>query len=192
MLWILSALILIGFSFFIYSQIQDLPENQMTAKCLPMLYGMSSSVAIGVLFGTIMPNELGMATILSIIVSFSFILLLFLKSPMVAMIEAGAASFMGALMGAMLGVMLKEGEAALIIIMVDAIFLLSSFLIYHIVKKYQSSKRRFTSNLLIVSATLSLGLILLTGFSYMLKNDELPIETNDHHHQGLVRFNQVL
>ncbi|WP_312097577.1 hypothetical protein [Niallia sp.] len=183
MLWILSALIILGFSLFIHTQIQDLPENQMTVKCLPMLYGMSSSVAIGVLFGTIMPTELGMATILSIIVSFSFVLLIFLKCPIVAMIEAGASSFMGALMGAMLGVMLKEGEAVLMIIMVDAIFLLSSFIIYYIVKKYLPSKRRFTFNLLIVSATLSLGIIFLIGISYMLNSDELPIETkNSHHH----------
>ncbi|MED1440089.1 hypothetical protein P4U23_16305 [Aeribacillus composti] len=136
MLGFISLLMVIVFSIYFYlNYVKMEMRHPDTAKCIPMLLGMTGGLAVGLVFGIWFPEMLAVSTILSILASAGTTWLIGTKFGVNCQIEAQASSLMGAVMGAMLGVMLGADEVTLMLIAFDIIYLLSFFSITKILEK---------------------------------------------------------
>ncbi len=95
-----------------------------SGKCVAMSYGMISGTAVGLIAGIYMQGELAYSTVLSI--GISAILGFFVGRifGLNGIVEALAASFMGAMMGAMLGEMLTPSNQLFMVIVMDLMYAL--------------------------------------------------------------------
>ncbi|WP_112179793.1 MULTISPECIES: hypothetical protein [Paraliobacillus] len=125
---ITSLITVILFSFFFYLSIKSASSESIKSlgKCVPMVLGMTSSVTIGLIIGVWIPDFLAIATIAAITVS-SLVSFLFVKRFGInGIMEAQAASFMGAMMGAMLGVMLTSTTEVVLMLVASILFFIVS------------------------------------------------------------------
>ena len=145
MLIICSFLIVIisnlSFSIFIRPA-TSCQENHALNKCIPMLLATTSSLTNGILIGTLLPNQLAFATILSILLSAVLAVFIGQKFGINGLIEAQSSSLMGAMMGAMLGVMLSPDEVTLMVIAMDSLLLVSVFGAILLTSRFLEKKQR--------------------------------------------------
>ncbi len=99
--------------------------TKMTSKMTGMILGMTSSTLIGLIMGILLQGNFAKSTILAIIISFVFALLIARPFGSMASTEALCSSLMGGMMGAMVGEMLPSQDINLMLFFIDTIFIVS-------------------------------------------------------------------
>lgn len=156
-------------------------------KCISMSLGMVSSTLLGLIFAQFMPGELAYSTFLAILVSMIIAYFIGKCFGVSGIIEAMAASFMGAMMGTMLGDMIPEKDLTFMMIALDLIYLGTVVTFMFMINKEHGKENRVKG---ITTAPLFLSLILflsMIGFVATIeggtqginKNPEMMVE---HHH----------
>lgn len=123
MLLVSSLLLFVGTVFFYRNGRKTKAYiNGMLGKCVAMFYGMVTSTGIGLILTFLMPGDLAVSTVLSVLVAFLFAFLIGGLFGLVGILEASAASFMGAMMGAMLAAMVPPAREAFILLSMDLFY----------------------------------------------------------------------
>lgn len=188
MLFVLSLVIVCGYSFYFFISLRSEHHNgnQRFTKCIPMLLGMMSSLPVGLVIALYMPTKLALSTIIAVIVSAFLAFLVGRGFGISGIIEAVASSLMGAMMGAMLGAMLAENEVTLMVVAMDSLYLITILGVMILLKKENILKRQNIQLKMLsfyLTLVLSGSLIGLTALVQMITN-EVPVEVQvqQHHH----------
>lgn len=170
MLLIVSLIMVLGYSAYFYkiTRGQNDKKDSSLSKCMPMAFGMTSSVTVGLVIATWIPQKLALTTILSMLLSALIAILIGAGFGISGIIEAQASSMMGAMMGAMLGVMLAPQEMVLMVMALDVVFLLSFYLITWILTKTLVDKQKTILHkrpaIYYMTFVLSISIICSVGF----------------------------
>lgn len=153
-----------------------------------MLLGMTGSMTIGTVFGIWLPHQLAVSTILSIVISAGIAVLIGAGFGLNGHIEAQASSLMGSVMGAMLGVMLLPNEQIIMIIAMDALYLISLFFTTFILEKDASIKGKIhlKGKLLSILYAISLLIICIAGtleITHINPEEEKEPAVSHHEHE---------
>lgn len=188
MLVAISLLMVFGHSiyFYILSKSKKQNSNSSLATCIPMVLGMTSSVAIGLMTAIYFSKMLAVSTILSIILSAVLAFAIGHGFGLRGILEAQAASLMGSMMGAMLGVMLSANEITMMVVAVDLIYLGSMYSMILLLNKDSSitkqsvlkSKSPFFYLTMVVSVVVIVAVALLQIDSTKV----IEVETIKQHH----------
>jgi glucan phosphoethanolaminetransferase (alkaline phosphatase superfamily) len=190
MLLLISTIMIVAYTiyFCIYAGAKKQYVSPASGKCISMSLGMVGSTTIGLILALLFPGELAFSTVLSIAVSFIAAYFIGKIFGLSGIIEAMAASFMGAMMGAMLGDMMPENRETFMIIAMDIIYLISVISLMLMmnkesVKENQMLKKAKTAPIFL-SLVISLSVI---GIAATMEGsaqgvNENPESGQEHHH----------
>ncbi|TWT01545.1 hypothetical protein [Planomicrobium sp. CPCC 101079] len=163
MLMLISALLLVVCALFFYWNGQKMKAhiNAAMGKCVAMSYGMVSSTAIGLIVTFLLPGDLAVSTVLSVFISFLSAFGIGRLFGLVGIIEASAASFMGAMMGAMLAAMVPPARELFIVISMDLFYVFVVFGLLYIMGQEAAKTANVKRNLRL----LPFAMVLLSAVS---------------------------
>lgn len=170
MFQIVSLIMVLGYSAYFYKTTRRRNDKIVSSlsKCVPMAFGMTSSITVGLVIAAWIPQMLALSTILSILFSAIIALLIGAGFGINGIIEAQASSLMGAMMGAMLGVMLVPEEMVIMIATMDLLYLVSFYLLTWALMKSVVDKKETVlyrrPGIYYMSFVLSVSIIGTTGF----------------------------
>ncbi len=185
MLLIVSLLMVVGYSiyFLINSRAKDHKVNSSLAKCIPMMLGMTGGTTIGLVIASWIPDRLAVSTILAIVFSMGTAFLVGAGFGLSGLIEAQASSLMGAMMGAMLGVMLSADEMILMVMAMDAIYLVSIYAMILMLSKDSMARKQSVLKSKPASFYVTFLLsICLIGTVGILQKENIKVEVDTMHH----------
>jgi glucan phosphoethanolaminetransferase (alkaline phosphatase superfamily) len=189
MLLLISTIMIVAYTiyFCIYAETKKQYVSPTSGKCISMSLGMVSSTTIGLILALLFPGELAFSTVLSIAVSFIAAFFIGKIFGLSGIIEAMAASFMGAMMGAMLGDMLPENREAFMIIAMDIIYLISVIFLMLMMNKEAVKENQMLKKAKIAPIFLSLVISLsVIGIAATMESstqgvNENPESGHEHH-----------
>ncbi|PMC37879.1 hypothetical protein CJ195_09735 [Bacillus sp. UMB0899] len=186
MILISSALLVAYLTFYIlivYPKKQNI--TKMTSKMTGMILGMTSSTLIGLIMGILMQGNFARATILAIIISFVFALLIARPFGHMASTEALCSSLMGGMMGAMLGEMLPSQDFSLTLFFFDTIYIVSMAYMLLLIKKEGFEQRKVPQKKTRPSFSFILSIIipvLIVGVFNFIDQKAEPIQKDEVNH----------
>ncbi|TWT25272.1 hypothetical protein [Planomicrobium sp. CPCC 101110] len=182
MLMLISSLLLVVCTLFFYWNGQKVKAhvNAAMGKCVAMSYGMVSSTAIGLIITFLLPGDLAVSTVLSVCISFLFAFGIGRLFGSTGIIEASAASFMGAMMGAMLAAMVPPARELFIVVSMDLFYVFVVFgLLYMMGREAEK-----TANVKIQLRLLPLAMLLLSTVSAAGIGTAVAADANGNEESG--------
>jgi phosphoglycerol transferase MdoB-like AlkP superfamily enzyme len=189
MILISTALLVAYLTFYIlvvYPKKQYIAK--MTSKMICMTLGMTSSILIGLILGIILQGHFAKSTILAIIISFVFSLLIARPFGSMATTEALCSSLMGGMMGAMLGEMLPSQDFHLMLFFIDTIYIVSMAYMLMLIKKEEFEQMKIPQKKSSPSFSLVLSIIipvLILGIFNFIDQEQQPIQHDEVRHDHI-------
>ncbi|MFS0881178.1 hypothetical protein [Metabacillus niabensis] len=189
MILISSALLVAYLTFYmfvVYPKKQYI--TKMMSKMTSMVLGMSSSTLIGLILGILLQGNFAKSTILAIIISFVFALLITRPFGHMASIEALCSSLMGGMMGAMLGEMLPSQDSHLMLFFIDTIYIVSMAYMLMLIKKEEIEQIKIPQKKSSPSFSFILSIlipVLIVGIFNFMAQEKQPIQNDEVNHEHM-------
>jgi len=160
----------------------------MTSKMTGMILGMTSSTLIGLILGILLQGNFAKSTVLAIIISFVYALLIARPFGSMATTDALCSSLMGGMMGAMVGEMLPSQDINLMLFFIDTIFIVSMAYMLMIIKKEEIAQIKMPPKKFSPSFSFVLSIIIpifIVGVFNFIDQEPQQIQNEEVNHDHM-------